>query len=120
MNSKKIEKEFKEVEKKLIKLLKSASLNFSDVDDEITTKENIKNHIKKVVQAKLLFEEYEKLAQKLYDIDDEDDDLVLKKSQSEVFVQIDDKNTKSEELLLTKQKRKQKRTNSNVEKGKTL
>ena len=82
----KIEKEFKEIEKKLVKLLKSASLKFSESDDEETTKENIKNHIDKVLQAKALFEEYESLAKKLQNFDDEDDKVELSKSDEPVIL----------------------------------
>lgn len=96
MTSKEIEKEFKEIEKKLIKILKSATLKISDNDDEVKTKEQIKKHIEKVNEARVLFEKYETLARQIHGYDDDDDNLVLAKSEpeSQAQMKLDERKTK--------------------------
>lgn len=81
MVSKETEKEFKEIEHKLIKLLKSASLNICDGDDSEKTKALIRSHIEKVNEAKGLFERYEILAKKLQNFDDDNETQSLEKSE---------------------------------------
>ena len=81
MDRKLVLKRFKEVEKLLLKKLKSSSINFSDNDDEQKIKLNIKSHIKTLGEIKALFSEYELLAKKLQDYDDGDEQKFLSKNE---------------------------------------
>ncbi len=56
---------FKELEKKLIGLLKIDPIKFSDDDSKSLVKKNIKDYIKKVEEIKKVLAEYESVADKL-------------------------------------------------------
>ena len=110
-------KEFKKTEKKLIKILKSNPLVFSEKDEGERLKDNIKVYIEKIKEAKKLFSEYEKLAKKIQDFDDEDENLVLKKQEVENILQKKSQNLMAEQKSLKARPVKTKKDESEREKS---
>ncbi len=60
--------EFKNLEKQLIEILKSTSLDYDDNDGSAIVKKNLKKYIKKVEEAKTVLLEYENVAMKLNEL----------------------------------------------------
>ena len=56
---------FKELEVKLLDLLKIDAVDFSEEEKKSVVKNKLKAYIKKVEKARLAFEEYEQVAKKL-------------------------------------------------------
>lgn len=59
---------FKNLEKQLIEILKSTSLDYDDNDGSAIVKKNLKKYIKKVEEAKTVLLEYENVAMKLNEL----------------------------------------------------
>ncbi len=93
-------KKFKEVEKKLLKMLKNSAIEFSENDSEEIVKQNIKKHIEVLKDVKALFDEYEMLAKKIQSYDDGDDSqmALLVSEESAQMVQKGEKKSKLEKI----------------------
>jgi len=91
-------KKFKELEKKLFKLLKNNAIDFSENDSEEKVKQRIKQHIEVLKDVKVLFDEYEKLAKKIQDYND-DDDTHLTLEVSEKIINVPQNNLKISDLI---------------------
>jgi len=77
MNEILLKKEFKEVEEKLLKILKSISIKDVEKKSHKEFVTAMKKHIKLVNEAKELFDQYEAIAKKLQHSDDVDDEAAL-------------------------------------------
>ena len=67
---------FKKLEDKLVEVLKIEPLNFDAEKSAVEVKKEIKNYIKKVKIAKVVFDEYEQLAKEI--------EGVIEKSESDM------------------------------------
>lgn len=65
MNNKDLLKKFKELENKLLEILKVQPVDFDENVSRAVLKKNIGKYIKKVNEAKKVFEEYEKIAKEI-------------------------------------------------------
>ena len=74
-------KEFKTVEKKLLKLLNQSKIDFDNFGSSASVRNSIKRQIERVEEAKVLLEKYETIARKIQNFDDEDEQTELIKNE---------------------------------------